>query len=79
MPINQGVSPYLRSHDPVGGAHIVKGYIMPNDEKEADRLDIWNQLVLVTLDQRLHLAPIKHPQRVLDVGTGTGVREYHLV
>lgn len=46
---------------------------MPNDEKEYDRLDIFNQLMLVTLDHILHLAPVKHrPQRVLDLGTGTG-------
>lgn len=73
IPINQEVSSYVLCYEYMNGnAQSSKGYIMPNDEKESDRLDIFNQLMLVTYDHRLHLAPIKQPQRVLDIGTGTG-------
>jgi SAM-dependent methyltransferase len=30
-------------------------------------------MYLLTLDQKLHLAPIQNPQQILDVGTGTGI------
>lgn len=46
----------------------------PNDEKEMDRLDIMHKLTEVTLGGKLNLAPImKNPQRILDIGTGTGI------
>ncbi|EPE32627.1 S-adenosyl-L-methionine-dependent methyltransferase [Glarea lozoyensis ATCC 20868] len=40
---------------------------------EMDRLDLQHQLWLLTLNDELHLAPIKNPQHVLDIGTGTGI------
>jgi hypothetical protein len=30
-------------------------------------------MFLILLDQKLHLAPIKDPKRVLDLGCGTGI------
>lgn len=45
----------------------------PADEKEEDRLDMYHALMQVLLDGKLHLAPIgSNPQRVIDLGTGTG-------
>jgi SAM-dependent methyltransferase len=44
------------------------------DELELDRLDLQHQVFLKTLGGALHRAPIGgHPQRVLDLGTGTGI------
>ncbi|KAI9829801.1 MAG: hypothetical protein M1826_005378 [Phylliscum demangeonii] len=49
-------------------------YVFPNDEQENDRLDIHSHMVNITLDGRMHLAPIgPNPQRILDLGTGTGI------
>jgi hypothetical protein len=48
-------------------------YYLPNDDAEQDRLNLQHHLWTLTLDGRLHLAPIENPQRVLDVGTGTGL------
>jgi 2-polyprenyl-3-methyl-5-hydroxy-6-metoxy-1,4-benzoquinol methylase len=46
---------------------------LPTDEKEQDRMDLHHEMFLKLLDGRLHLAPIKNPHRILDVGTGTGI------
>ena len=48
-------------------------YWGPNDEIQNDQLDIAHQLFLLLLDNKLHLAPIPNPQRVLDLGCGTGI------
>jgi SAM-dependent methyltransferase len=36
-------------------------------------MDIHHTLILAVLHGALHLAPLKDPQRVLDIGTGTGI------
>lgn len=48
-------------------------YFLPNDEAEQDRLDLQHHLYRLILGGSLYVAPIKGPQRVLDVGTGTGI------
>ncbi|KAL1996749.1 hypothetical protein VTN49DRAFT_7614 [Thermomyces lanuginosus] len=48
-------------------------YLLPNDESESNRLDMLHELCLLVLQQKLHLAPIQNPQRVIDLGTGTGL------
>jgi SAM-dependent methyltransferase len=49
-------------------------YWGPNDEKQNNQLDIAHNLYLLTFKGKLFLAPIgDNPQRVLDVGTGTGI------
>ena len=49
-------------------------YVFPNDETEADRLDIHNHMIKLRLGGRLHLAPVnENTQRILDLGTGTGI------
>lgn len=49
-------------------------YWGPNDEQQNNQLDIAHHLFLMTMGDRLFLAPIgDNPQNVLDVGTGTGI------
>ncbi|KIW31220.1 uncharacterized protein PV07_02886 [Cladophialophora immunda] len=50
-----------------------RSYIFPNDEQEQERLDMLHHIYRLVLDGRLHVAPIGNPQRVLDIGTGTGL------
>ncbi|KAA8913405.1 S-adenosyl-L-methionine-dependent methyltransferase [Sphaerosporella brunnea] len=51
--------------------------VMPTDEddaqKEQDRLDLNHEVLLQQLEGELHKAPLKEPNRILDVGTGTGI------
>ncbi|RMZ66119.1 methyltransferase [Pyrenophora seminiperda CCB06] len=49
-------------------------YPVPNDDVEADRLDLQHHAFRLTLDGKLYRAPIaEHVQNVLDVGCGTGI------
>ncbi|KAI9801056.1 MAG: hypothetical protein M1833_002924 [Piccolia ochrophora] len=48
-------------------------YVFPNDEIENARLDLQHHMLKIAMDDNLHYAPIgTNPQRILDVGTGTG-------
>ena len=40
---------------------------------DSTSLDMHHQIFIHILEDRLHLAPLDHPQRILDVGTGTGI------
>ncbi|KAK2047407.1 methyltransferase domain-containing protein [Colletotrichum somersetense] len=51
-------------------------YVMPNDEREQDRLDLTHALWLATWDNKLCNSPKgekNSAKRVLDIGTGTGI------
>lgn len=47
--------------------------MLPNDDVEQERLDLQHHTFKIYLDGKLHLAPLRHPRRVLDIGTGTGI------
>ncbi|KAI0206641.1 S-adenosyl-L-methionine-dependent methyltransferase [Astrocystis sublimbata] len=47
-------------------------YWMPNDAREQERLDLQHLIFLKVFGNRLALAPVQEPSRVLDFGTGTG-------
>ncbi|KAL7272143.1 hypothetical protein RUND412_005061 [Rhizina undulata] len=51
-------------------------YVLPNDEAEQDRMDLMHHCLLLALHGELSACPaIKEspPQRILDIGTGTGI------
>ncbi|TAQ87317.1 hypothetical protein B7494_g4361 [Chlorociboria aeruginascens] len=48
-------------------------YWAPNDEIQNDQLDIGHHMMTMMLNGKLFLAPIENPQKVIDVGTGTGI------
>lgn len=48
-------------------------YHFPNDEKESNRIEIEHHNQGLQLGGRLHLAPLDHPQEIIDLGTGTGI------
>ncbi|CUS13388.1 unnamed protein product [Tuber aestivum] len=48
-------------------------YVFPNDQQEIERLHLQHHMISVLFSGRLHWAPIDpNPQRILDIGTGTG-------
>ncbi|KAL2215070.1 S-adenosyl-L-methionine-dependent methyltransferase [Thermoascus aurantiacus ATCC 26904] len=48
-------------------------YVLPNDEEEKDRLDLVHHVFTLVLGGKYHVAPLNHPQTILDLGTGTGI------
>ncbi|KAF5674119.1 demethylmenaquinone methyltransferase [Fusarium circinatum] len=49
-------------------------YLVPNDDKEQDRMDLGHHIYRLVLGGNLFLAPIGDKvKRVLDLGTGTGI------
>ncbi|KAL8651681.1 MAG: hypothetical protein Q9226_004600 [Calogaya cf. arnoldii] len=48
-------------------------YWGPNDETHNDQQDIAHHAWRLALNNKLHLAPVHNPERILDVGTGTGI------
>jgi ubiquinone/menaquinone biosynthesis C-methylase UbiE len=49
-------------------------YGLPVDDEELDRLDMNHQKYTMLIGDNLFLAPIDpNPQKILDLGTGTGV------
>ncbi|KAF4443113.1 Demethylmenaquinone methyltransferase [Fusarium acutatum] len=46
----------------------------PNDEQQLEALDLIHHWLTLMLDDKLFLAPIgDNPQKILDIGTGTGI------
>jgi hypothetical protein len=48
-------------------------YLFPNDESEQNREDMKHAMILNLCGGRLHYAPLEKPQKVIDIGTGTGI------
>ncbi|EEP78360.1 predicted protein [Uncinocarpus reesii 1704] len=49
-------------------------YLLPNDEEEADRLDMIHHMMLAIMKDKLFLAPLNPGlQKAMDLGTGTGI------
>lgn len=56
---------------------VFLGYLLPNDDKEMQRLDLVDEMITCALGG-LHLAPVgPHPHRVLDIGTGSGAVSFY--
>ncbi|GME65228.1 methyltransferase domain-containing protein [Neofusicoccum parvum] len=73
--LTSSVTAYPVEHGRRYHAYKDGSYFMPNDESEQDRLDLMHHLLMITLDRKLYLAPLKEEnlKRILDVGTGTGI------
>src|ERR1700710_1122060 len=56
----------------IHGRRYCKDYFMPNDEDEQTRLQMLNGVYFNVLGDRLTTVPLSDPQRILDIGTGTG-------
>lgn len=47
--------------------------VLPNDEREQERLDLLHHVFRLSLDGGLCKTILDNPQKILDVGTGTGI------
>jgi 2-polyprenyl-3-methyl-5-hydroxy-6-metoxy-1,4-benzoquinol methylase len=56
-----------------GRTYHGQGYPLPNDELEKERLDFQHKIFYITFDRKLFTCPVEKLDRVLDVGTGTGI------
>ena len=45
-------------------------YVMPNDEREQERMDIHYHSLRLSMDEKLYIAPVENSTAVLDIGTG---------
>ncbi|KAG6103862.1 hypothetical protein E4U14_006097 [Claviceps sp. LM454 group G7] len=50
-----------------------KGYLLPVDDNESDRLDFQHKLYLTVTEGNLGHAPVREPRQVLEVASGTGI------
>jgi hypothetical protein len=54
-------------------APLLSEYGLPMDDQELDRMDLCHTKYYALLKQRRFLSPIgENPQRILDIGCGTG-------
>lgn len=65
--------PYLRAESANLTMPETKVYPYPNDEQELDRLDMQHHIWKKVNEDRLFLAPLTNPTRILDIGTGSGI------
>ncbi|KAG4419764.1 hypothetical protein IFR04_007074 [Cadophora malorum] len=49
-----------------------ENYSMPNDDAEQGRLQMLHDIFLNVMGGRVSMAPLQNPQKILDIGTGTG-------
>jgi hypothetical protein len=48
-------------------------YLFPNDSEERDRMNLQHDCLKRIHGGKLFLAPLKNPDKILDLGTGTGI------
>ncbi|CAK4030673.1 related to methyltransferase [Lecanosticta acicola] len=71
--LSESIYNHRKEHGRTYHAYKDGKYIFPNDEREADRLDLQHHLFRITYAYKLFFAPLQNPRRCLDVGTGTGI------
>lgn len=52
---------------------MLTAQLLPNDDREQERLDFLHHIFRLTFDGDLCHSELDNPQRILDIGTGTGM------
>ncbi|RSL57317.1 hypothetical protein CEP53_006509 [Fusarium sp. AF-6] len=72
--ITSSILEYRNIHGRTYQSSKTTEYWAPNDEKHVEGFDIGHHWITMLLDDKLYLPPIgDSPQRILDVGTGSGI------
>ncbi|KAI2463452.1 S-adenosyl-L-methionine-dependent methyltransferase [Annulohypoxylon bovei var. microspora] len=72
--LTESIYAYRVLHGRTFNAPKTTEYWAPNDDQQNEGLDLLHNCLLMVLGDKLFLAPIgDNPQRVLDLGTGTGI------
>ena len=72
--LTSSITDYKFEHGRRYHAYQEGRYDLPNDEQEQERMDLQYHALRLAYGDKLYLAPIgEHPERILDVGTGTGI------
>jgi len=71
--IGSSIQKYRKEFGRTYHSYGLNEYWGPNDETMQDHMDIGHQFYTLLLDGKLITAPITHVNRVLDLGTGTGI------
>lgn len=72
MSASSSIFDFVEEHGRTWHRYHEGKYFMPNDIPEQERLDLQHSIA-VRLFEGLYLAPVERPNRVLDIGTGTGI------
>ena len=70
--LTSSIYDYRYQHGRRFNAYKPDTYFMPNDNEELQRMDLQYNAMSLVFDEKLHLAPLKDPKRILDCGTGSG-------
>lgn len=71
--ISSSVRDYAFEHGRRYHQYRAGTYQFPNDEPEQEREDMKHSMVVNLCGGKLHYAPLKNPQQIIDLGTGTGI------
>ncbi|KAJ5233223.1 uncharacterized protein N7469_004989 [Penicillium citrinum] len=71
--LSESIYSYVYENGRTYHAYRSGSYILPNDEREQDRLDVLHHVFRLVQNGELCQTELEHPQRILDIGTGTGI------
>ncbi|KAJ5109583.1 hypothetical protein N7532_002228 [Penicillium argentinense] len=71
--LTESVYSYVYENGRTYHAYRSGSYVLPNDEREQDRMDVLHHVFRLTLNGELCQTELDNPIRVLDIGTGTGI------
>ncbi|KAF2814278.1 putative Trans-aconitate 2-methyltransferase [Mytilinidion resinicola] len=69
---NQSIFDYVRENGRTYHRYQAGAYPFPNDQSEIERMDLLYEILKVLFKGKPHFAPLKHPRKVMDIGTGSG-------
>lgn len=53
-------------------AYMDGKYLLPNDERERERMELVNDAINLIFEGKPFFAPVRNPHKIVDMGTGTG-------